>query len=91
VVYRHPFGPLLAERMKSVTLFAIMKNLTMGMKFKTNNTPRGCYHVITETDDKFTTYDTVYPNGMRPFTSSPTKGVLNWLNRPHIGLEIINP
>jgi len=91
VVYRHPFGPLLAERMKSVTLFAIMKNLTMGMKFKTNNTPRGCYHVITETDDKFTTYDTVYPNGMRPFTSSPTQGVLNWLNRPHIGLEIINP
>jgi len=61
------------------------------MKFKTNNTPRGCYHVITETDDKFTTYDTVYPNGMRPFTSSPTQGVLNWLNRPHIGLEIINP
>lgn len=68
-----------------------MKNLTVGMKFKTNNTPRGCYHVIAETDDKFTTYDTVYPNGMRPFTSSPTQGVLNWLNRPHIGLEIINP
>ena len=68
-----------------------MEKLTVGMRFRTNNTPRGCYHVIAETDDKFTTYDTVYPNGMRPFTSSPTQGVLNWLNRPHIGLEIINP
>jgi len=70
--------------------FTIMEKLTVGMKFKTNNTPRGCYHVITKTDDRHTTYDTVYPNGMHPFTSGPTQGVLRWLNRPHIGLEIIN-
>lgn len=67
-----------------------MEKLTVGMRFRTNNTPRGCYHVITETDDKHTTYDTVHPNGMRPSTSSPIQGVLRWLNRPHIGLEIIN-
>lgn len=70
--------------------FTIMEKLTVGMKFKTNDTPRGCYHVITETDDRHTTYETVYPNGMHPFTSGPTQGVLRWLNRPHIGLEMIN-
>ena len=63
-----------------------MEKLTVGMRFRTNR----CYHVVTKTDDRHTTYDTVYPNGMRPSTSSPTQGVLRWLNRPHIGLEIIN-
>ena len=66
------------------------EQLKAGLKFRTINTPRDCYHVITRVTDKFTDYDTVYPNGMRPGTSSPTDGVIKWLNRPNIGLEILS-
>lgn len=64
--------------------------LNVGIKFKTNNTPRECYHIITNIDDRYATTEMVYPNGMHPSESGPTKDLVKFLNNPHIGLEIIN-
>lgn len=61
----------------------------VGMKYRTNNTPKGSYNVITRIDEKFVTYAHVYPNGMAPTTSCPKKNLLNYFHRPHIGLEIL--
>lgn len=69
--------------------FTAMKrdDLMVGLRFRTNNTPRDCYHEVVKVDDKYTTYVAVYPNGMALPTMGTTSGVLEWLNRPNIGLR----
>ena len=69
-------------------------DIAVGFKWKTNNTPRDCYHVVTSISGDgigvtCCTYETVYPNGMRPFTSGPLLPLVKYLSSPHIGLKIL--
>lgn len=61
----------------------------VGLRYRTINTSKDSYIVITKMDDKFVTYAHVLPNGMSPTTSCPKKDLLKYLYHPHIRLELL--